>query len=179
MAKMFFKLGSILLFTMSLSCGYWFVSRQDRLPGGGKKVSIPVFQNRTQEIGLENVFTSALRNEFFRSKVIQVVSLDEADSEIQGIITSTSAEPLAHTEVPLSGRSSKILANEYRAKVDVSITLVRRSDQTILWQRNLSDGRQYSTGSDFVKNEDRQQEAFKKVALYLMEQAHDAMLEDF
>ena len=168
----------VVLASCFLSCGYGFVHLQNALPGGIKRISIPTFQNHTHESGLENKFTSDLRNEFFKSKIIEVVSRDEAEAEIQGVITAVSAESSAHSEKDLGGRAS-ILANQYNAKIEVSISLVRLSDKKVLWQRTLSDTRQYLTSEDILKNEAKQEEAFNKISVYLMEQTHDLMLEDF
>ena len=176
---MVLRIFAIGLFIVSLGCSYGFVTRQDRLPGGIRKVSIPTFSNRTHESGLENIFTTELRNEFFKSRIVTIVSTEQAEGEIIGVIGGVSTEPLAHSEEDLKGRSSKILANEYRAKMDVSISLVRLPSKEVVWERSFSDSRQYVTTNDLLKNEVKQQEAFKKIASYLMEQAHDAMLEDF
>ena len=167
------------LLIVCLGCGYGFVMLQDTLPGGVKRVAIPTFNNRTHEAGLENVFTQAIRNEFFKSKIVEVVAKEEAQAEIIGTINSIGIQSMAHSERDLSGRAKKILANQYSANVDVSVVLSRIPDKKILWERNLSDARQYITTEELLKNEVKQQEAFQKIALYLMEQAHDIMLEDF
>lgn len=172
----------LILFALSLlymGCGYGFVSLQDSLPGKVKKVSIPIFQNRTHEAALENVLTSDLRKEFFKSKIIEVVSSSEAQAEIQGVITSVSLNPVAHSEKDLSGRSSKVLANEYTATIEVSVSLVKISTKEVLWSRSFSNSRQYLANEEALKNEMRKREAFTKISVYLMEQAHDMMLEDF
>ena len=64
----------IILVLCHSSCGYHFSSVKDSLPGGIKSISIATFQNETHEAGLETVFTSALRNEFYKSKAVKVVS---------------------------------------------------------------------------------------------------------
>ena len=141
-------------------------------------MAIPTFQNLTSESGLENRFTADLRNEFFKSKIIKVVDHTEAEAEIKGTVNSISNESSAHSEKDLGG-VSKILANQYQAKVNVTILLVRLSDKKVLWQRSLSSSRQYVTGEDVLRNEEKQREAYTKISSYLMEQMHDLMLEDF
>jgi len=170
---------NFLFFLNALGCGYGFSTVRGPLPGGVKKVAIPTFQNRTHEAALENIFTSSLRDEFFKSRLVKVVNRGEAEAEIVGIINSISIEPFAHTEKELDGRSKKVLANEYNARAEVSISLIRLRDGAKLWERNLSDARRYATNEDLLQNEVKQQEAFQKVAVYLMEQAHDLMFEDF
>lgn len=173
------KIIIVLLPFLFTACGYGFSTVRGPLPGGVKKVAIPTFQNHTHEAGIENIFTSSLRDEFFKSKLVDVVDRKRADAEIIGIVNSISIEAVAYSERDLEGRAKKVLANEYNARADVSISLVRLRDREKLWERTLSDARRYVTDENLLKNEVKQQEAFQKTALYLMEQAHDLMFEDF
>ncbi len=167
------------LFLLMTSCGYHFSTVKDTLPGGVRSVSIPTFHNGTKEAAIENVFTSALRKEFFKSKVIKVLEADKAEATIQGKITGLSIDSTAYEEKTFQSRGSKILALEYNTNVSVDITLKRNKDNKILWTRSISDSRRYSSSEDLLKNETKQREAYAKVATYLMEQAHDMMFEDF
>ena len=160
-------------------CGYHFVAVKDSLPGGVKSVFIPTFQNQTKEAGIENTFTSALRNEFIKSKAIRVLDRDQAEGEIVGKVMQLSLEATSHQEKNLEERGTKILAREYSASVTVEISLVRKKDQKIIWSRTLSDSRRYSSAEDLLINETKQREAFDKISVYMMEQAHDQMFEDF
>ena len=160
-------------------CGYHFSVVKDSLPGGVKSVFIPTFQNYTKESGIENTFTSALRNEFIRSKAIQIVDRDQAEGEIVGKVMQLSLEATSHEEKNLAERGTKILAREYNASVTVEVSLIRKKDQKVLWSRTLSDSRRYSSAEDLLVNETKQREAFDKISVYMMEQAHDQMFEDF
>lgn len=168
------------LFLVFISgCSYHFSTLKDSLPGGVKTVSIPTFRNETNEAAVENIFTSSLRNEFFKSKIIQVIDSENAEAEIKGRIMNVQIHPTAYSEKTFQGRGSKILALEYDANVSAEISLIRKKDKKILWSRILSDSRRYASTEDLLNNETEQQEAFGKIASYLMEQAHDMMLEDF
>ncbi len=173
----------VLLFLFVLlwieGCGYHFATVKEFLPGGIKSVFIPTFQNRTKEAGIENTFTSALRNEFIKSKAIQVVDRDAADGEIVGKIMQLSLEATSHEEKNLQERGAKILAREYSANVTVEVSLIRKKDQKVLWSRTLSEARRYSAAEDLLTNETKQREAFEKISVYMMEQVHDQMFEDF
>ncbi|MBI3019395.1 MAG: LptE family protein [Deltaproteobacteria bacterium] len=174
------KIRAALLGMLCLSgCGYHFSTVKDYLPGGVKSIFIPTFQNHTKEAGIENTFTSALRNEFIKSKAIQVVDPDQAEGEIIGKVTQLSLEATSHQEKNLEERGTKILAREYSATVTVEVSLLRKKDRKILWSRTLSDSRRYSSAEDLLANETKQREAFDKISVYLMEQAHDQMFEDF
>lgn|SRR3989338_3917249 len=162
-----------------MQCSYHFYAVKDELPGGVRKVAIPTFENNTHEAGIETVFTSALRTEFYKSKTIQVVEKEAADGIIIGRIRSIGFQPTAHSERTFGGRDTKILALEYDVNVSAEITLIRRSDQKVVWTRTLSDARRYQSTEDLLQNETRQREAYAKVAAYLMEQAHDTLFEDF
>ncbi|MBI3017330.1 MAG: hypothetical protein HYY62_04980 [Deltaproteobacteria bacterium] len=173
------KIGILLTMLSLFGCGYHFATVKDSLPGGVKSVFIPTFQNRTKESGIENMFTSALRNEFIKSKAIQVLDRDQAEGEIVGKVMVLSLEATSHQEKNLEERGTKILAREYSASVTVEVSLIRNKDQKVLWSRSLSDSRRYSSAEDLLVNETKQREAFDKIAVYMMEQVHDQMFEDF
>ncbi|OGQ33614.1 MAG: hypothetical protein A3A72_01880 [Deltaproteobacteria bacterium RIFCSPLOWO2_01_FULL_38_9] len=162
-----------------VACGYHFYSVKESLPGGVKRVSIATFKNDTNEAGIENTFTSALRNEFFKSKVIKIVDSQKAEAEIIGRVKQISIDPTAQSEKQISSRGTKILALEYNVNVSVDVSLIRRQDQKVLWARTVSDYRRYSAGENLLQNETKQREAFEKIAVYVMEQAHDMMFENF
>lgn len=161
------------------ACGYHFYAVKNELPGHVRKVAIPTFKNETVEAGIENEFTSALRNEFFKSKSVAVVSEVEAQGILLGTIKHISMDPTAHSEKTFNNRGTKILALEYNANVTVEVVLVDAKSHLPIWTRSMSDARRYSSNEDLLQNETRQREAYGRVATYLMEQVHDVLFEDF
>src|SRR5210317_524187 len=76
-------------------CGYKF-SGGGGLPGGIKKISIGVFENRTNESGLENQIPNDLIYQFGRFQNITLTKKDNSEAHLTGIIKSASTEALSY-----------------------------------------------------------------------------------
>jgi hypothetical protein len=88
-----------LLFSLLLSsCAYNIGQKFRSLPGGYQKLSIPVFKNKSMEPGAEAIVTSALKEEFFRSTVLKVVSDNEAEVRLEGQVDTLKFDSMAIKE---------------------------------------------------------------------------------
>lgn len=76
------------------ACGHYQLGHGNRtLPGGYDRVSVPMFLNKTHEVGIETYFTEALRLEFERSDLAKVVDRKDAQVVLEGVITHLSIVP--------------------------------------------------------------------------------------
>jgi hypothetical protein len=128
-------------------------------------VAIPVFSNKTQEVGLETYFTDSLRVEFERSHLAKIVSKNDAQMIVEGTITRmlivpigaqldyTSTTLLTPNPVinPQTGISSSnplpstaILNSQYNITVDVHIDARKASDHSVIWSSDFESQRQFS-----------------------------------
>src|ERR1700677_2748110 len=79
---------------ITAACGsYQFGKGARTIPGGYDRVAVPMFVNKTKEIGIEPYFTESLRTEFERSHVASVTSVADAQLVIEGVITSVTYTP--------------------------------------------------------------------------------------
>ena len=126
-------------------------------------MAVPMFVNRTQEVGIEPYFTSALRTEFERSKTAVVTSRVDAQLVLEGTITSVTytptiqiknsstslIEPPSHQiAVPVPGGTpalqknplpnTTVLNTQYQVVVAIKLVARKNSDQTILWASDFS-----------------------------------------
>jgi hypothetical protein len=69
---------------------YHFGHYKRALPGGYDRVAIPMFVNKSEEVGIEAYFTESLRTEFERSRLAKVTSKNDAQVILEGTITGTS-----------------------------------------------------------------------------------------
>jgi hypothetical protein len=79
------KLGLLLSLT---ACAYHFGAVKRNIPGSYDRVAVPVFKNRTPEVGLEVPFTKSMVEEIERGHIASVVSRDESQVVIEGEITN-------------------------------------------------------------------------------------------
>lgn len=168
-------------------CAYHLGSADRSLPGGYRQVSIPVFRNLSQEVGIEVSFTNALITEFERSRSGKVVEPAQSEVQIEGEITSL--QYLSDTNK--SGGTlptGAVLTTEYQIQAKVKVTVRRVSDRSILWEGSFSRDRTYvapqvtQAGLNTVNplyNLSARRQNIEIMASDMMSEAHDRMTENF
>ncbi len=81
-----------LLAPVAAGCGY---SLRGNLPRHLKTVAVPIFANRTREPAVENIITQAVVEAFSTNGRLHVVRPEEADSILEGEITSYDLQSVA------------------------------------------------------------------------------------
>ncbi len=108
-------------------CGYHFPGEGSGLPGGGKRVVVTRFENRTHSPGVENDVMEGLLLEFARRGQFQVVrDQAEADLVLEGAVTSLETRPVAFS------KSDETL--QYETIMTVSASLRDPRSNTIVWR---------------------------------------------
>jgi hypothetical protein len=77
------------------SCGYALVGRGTALPPDIRSIRIPVFDNASNEPGIENVVTREVKAMFIRDGRLEVVEGTGPDSALTGVIEKYELKPLA------------------------------------------------------------------------------------
>jgi hypothetical protein len=182
---------------------YQFGHGKRMLPGGYDRVSIPVFSNKSHEVGVESYFTSSLRTEFESSRLATVTSKSEAQVTLEGEIISVSFTPsvqfnsssneLVGPNLRLGGTentmpSDTVMSKEYLAQVSVKIIARKMSDNTVLWQGDFSGQKVYLApllgkpslnDSNSIYNQRSRQDTVSRLAVEMMSEAHDRITENF
>ena len=146
---------AILLAATAGGCGY---SLRGNLPDHLKTVSVPMFRNRTSEAGAESTITAAVVNAFTSSGRLKVVSLDDADSVLDGEITGYQVQSLTY--------DSKLNLRSYRLTVTMNVRFrdLRRAE--ILWQQDsLVEEVSFDVAGQVSDTISREQGATKQAAL--------------
>jgi hypothetical protein len=136
-------------------CGY---SLQGNLPDHLKSVSVPVFKNRTTEAGAESTITAAVINAFTTNGRLKVVSLDEADSVLDGEVTGYQVQSLTY--------DSSLNLRSYRLTVIMNVRFrdLRRTE--LLWQENgLVEQVSFDVAGQVSDTISREEGAVKQAAL--------------
>jgi lipopolysaccharide assembly LptE-like protein len=163
-------LSAILIFSTACAT-YHFGKGARALPGGYDRVSVPMFANKTQEVGVEPYFTEALRLEFERSHIASVTSEVDSQLVLEGIIESitylqsnpiTSQSTTLITPHPFSvpqqvspgvvqpvpvtnplPNYASIYA-QYVVQVKILLNARKNSDHSILWSSEFVSSRPYN-----------------------------------
>ncbi|MBW2100174.1 MAG: hypothetical protein JRG68_05320 [Deltaproteobacteria bacterium] len=159
------------------ACGYHFEGGGD-LPAGGRNVFVGVFENRTSETGLENIFTNALINEFTRSK--RFAGREKADALLSGVISSMSIETISHGD-----SSHTSLERRVKIWVDLKLTAFDRnasenSGSRVIWiRKGMTDIETYDVDDDKLVTEQNKKEAISTLSKRLAESVYNRLTEDF
>ena len=116
----------IVLWLVMASCGYRF-SGGGELPGDVKKLNIRVFENRTNENGLETRIANDLINQFIRFDSVRIADKSSADASLTGIIRSVRSVTISHSDATTSA--------ERRIQVIIDLKLTS-AEGTLLWSAN-------------------------------------------
>jgi hypothetical protein len=180
---------------LTSGCAYRLGSPDRTLPGGYKQISIPMFKNLSQEVGIEVYFTNSLIQEFERSKIARVVDPNLAEAVIEGEIESVTYTPSGQnqgtTTVTSSGPqlpTGAVLAAQYQILVTVKITMKRNSDKSVLWTGSFNGERTYiapqvlSAGINTVNplyNLSARRQNIQALSGEMMQEAHNRITENF
>ncbi len=179
----------ILIFAF-LGCGYQFGPRDRSMPGGFKKVAIPMFKNRTQEPIAETYFTNALLQEFQKSKFAEVVSKNLAEVIIEGEIVSINykGEGLLKAGDLSNLPQETDLATSYVITLDCDVRARSVHDGKILWQSRFRGDKNYSAprittpglnSANPLYNVSARRQNLELMAQNLMAEAYARMTENF
>ncbi len=173
-----------------VGCGYSFGPKDRSIPGGYKKIAVPIFKNKSQEVGIEMSFTNSLLQEFQRTKVAEVVPESLAETVIRGEITSvkyvgdSSLKAGDANTLPLD----TVLWSGYAIVLEVSVVLVRAFDNKVLWQSTFRGEKSYSApqitraglnSANPLYNLSSRRQNIDLMAQDLMAQAYNRITENF
>lgn len=169
-----FALIICLLVGMSLAgCGYHAPGTEDKWVGeGGRTLRVELFENHTSEPYLDTILADEITAQFARSRLVEMTEQrDAADLLVTGTIMSFSSLALAY--------NPKDNISEYRAQLTANAKLLRRSDNTVLWQGNLSRSETYSSRDDKSLQRTSESLAARVAARRMAEDFMARLLEDF
>ena len=136
-------------------CGY---SLQGNLPDHIKSVAVPVFRNRTTEPGVESTISSAVVNAFTTNGKLRVVSLDAADSMLEGEIIGFEVQSLAF--------DSRLNLRSYRLAVTMNVRFRDLKKSAMLWeQQGLREVVDFQVAGQVSDTVSREEGAVKQAAV--------------
>ena len=160
-----------LIVLLLIGCGYHFAGTGGQAPGDIKSIAIDVLQNNTAEIGLENVFTNAIINQFVQWKRLPIKPRKEAGGVLGGAITGINTQEVSHVD------SQKTLTT--RLTITLKITVKSVETDEILWQRNYSYYEDYVETGNALDTALLRRQAANEIAEYLAQKIYMDMFEEF
>ena len=163
----------ILLSFLAAACGYRFAG-QGTLPKGIERIYIQVFDNRTNQTGIERIVTNQVVFEFTRQRdTILTNSPQEAQAVLKGVVKSIRTATIS--------RVNTEIASERELIMTLNVKLVKQGGEVVWAANGLSERATYdvSPGADMLATNLNKNRAIARVARRLSERIFSQLTDDF
>jgi hypothetical protein len=164
------RLGVVALLLVSLwGCGYRPLGAAPPDSQVRPTLAIPLFANRTTEVGLEAIFATALINAFAQTRAVKVVPGDrDADLVLEGKVRSMDNASVAFDSITQS--------SVRRVSLRVEITLRRKKGDKVLWKDSQYLQEDYVVDPNYHLGEATKTEGIHRAAITLARRVLDKVL---
>jgi len=165
------RLGIMGLLVLSLwGCGYHPVGTATRLDNQMQPtLAVPLFGNRTTEVGLETVFANAMINAFAKTSAVKVVPGDrDADLVLEGKVRSMDNTSVAFQDVQHS--------TVRRVTLRIELTLRQKKGDKVLWKDTQVLQEDYVVDPNYHAGEATKAEGIRRAAVNLARRVIDKVL---
>lgn len=186
-----FALVSLLFLGLISGCGYTLNHRLQDTFRSPKGIFVPVFTNRTQEVGSEIIFTDALVRELL-SHGEKVATDDNKDTlKLRGTVTQIERAVEVQSAAGAKGlQVYQRVPDQIGVRVFVLMELVDPSTQAIKWSREFSSYRRVSAPLNRMMDSEAPsslglitesliENSYPTIARDLMRDVYDSMVEVF
>ena len=170
MKKILVLLAFFLVLSIAGSCGYKF-SGGGLLPGKTKLVAVKMFENKTFESGVENIFANALSKELMEKSDSEVVNFESADAYFTGVVKSISITTLTRTA------DDAVLERRVSAVIDLQMI---DKDGNILWfVKDFQGVEEYRVTTENLTDMASRTTGLRKISERIARKVVSRMLDDF
>jgi Lipopolysaccharide-assembly len=153
------------------ACGYRF-AQQDGLPGGTHRLFVSVFQNLTQETGVENIVTAALLSELTLRKTDELVgNLDNSDVVLSGVVEEVTIGTIASKK--------KDTASERRVTVTINVKLTKQEGGVVWPAKRFSDNQGYQVDDNPERTDQNRRDAIRLLSQRIAEKVVNRLSDNF
>ncbi|MCB0417772.1 MAG: hypothetical protein KDD39_08990 [Bdellovibrionales bacterium] len=172
-------------------CGYTLSHRlraEFRDPRG---IFVPVFDNMTDEVGAEIVFTNALIREITSRRKILLSTREKGALELHGVITDIRVEPTTLTDAGFKGlQGYQRIPSELGVRVNLALVLRDPKSGKIYWSHDFSGYRRVNAPTDRtydyqspssvgVATQSIYESEYPEIARQIVRDVYDEMVEVF
>jgi len=190
------NLSVVLFIVLSLlvngGCSSYVRGRGARtVPGGVRRLAIPIFKNKSMETGIEVYFTNALRNQMTLSQIVSLVEKTDSEAYIEGIVEEIAVQgggQIRRNQGYPNLPDNTVLNSQQTVSATARIRLVRTSDGVELWSGSFAGSRSYASPLvtlpvintvNPLYNLSARRQHIESLSNELMAEAHDRMTENF
>ncbi|MBI4403033.1 MAG: hypothetical protein HY537_02660 [Deltaproteobacteria bacterium] len=129
-----------------VQCGYTLRHRLKESFVNEKGIFVPVFDNRTDETGVERVFTNALIRELLSRREVIIADRSQAGLELKGAVERIDQGPTAFTDPGFRGlQPYRRLPTEMGVTVVLSLSLNDLRTGGRIWSQSFTGFRRVAT----------------------------------
>jgi hypothetical protein len=164
------RLGMLALLLVSLlGCGYHPMGAAPANLQARPTLAIPLFTNRSTEVGLENIFATEMVNAFAKTGAVKVIPGDRsAEYVLQGKIRSLENSSIAFNSVTQS--------TVRRVTLRVDLTLTQEKGDKVLWKDTQILTEDYVVDPNYHAGEATRSEGIRRAAVNLARKVLDRVL---
>jgi len=164
------RLGVVVLLVVSLwGCGYRPLGAAPPDSQVRPTLAVPLFANRSTEVGLEATFATAMINAFAQTRAVRVVSGDrDADLVLEGKVRSLDNTSVAFDSITQS--------SVRRVTLRVEITLRQRKGDKVLLKDSEILQEDYVVDPNYHAGEATRSEGIRRAAVTLARKVLDKVL---
>lgn len=159
---------TILPLLLLVGCGYHPMGAE---PVGGARhvLAVPLFTNRSTEVGLESILSNALINAFAQSRAVKVTPYEAgADLVLDGKVFSVDNTSVAFNSVTQS--------TVRRVTVRVDLTLKKQDNGKVLWKDSEVLQEDYVVDPNYHAGEATKDEGLRRAAVNMARRVMDKVL---
>ena len=169
--------------SLAFGCGYHFRPVESPLNVHLDSIAIPPFSSSSSYAGIEDDFTTVVRQEFIRRSRVRLEEAKSAQAVLRGRLYSVTTEPLAYTitQQTIHGfLSTDTVTSSRILRVRLEITLTDTATEEIIWQDgNLTATASFQVSSDPLTTQHNQRLALISIARDLATQIYSRTIERF
>jgi hypothetical protein len=160
----------VLPLLLLMGCGYHPLGAEPSGPSiSTPTLAVPLFTNRSTEVGLEALFSNALLHAFAQTKAVKVTPYeDHADLVLEGRVQSVDNTSVAYQSVTQS--------TVRRVTVRVELTLKQRDNGKVLWKDAQVLQEDYVADPNYHIGEATRSEGLRRAAVNLARRVMDKVL---
>ena len=157
-----------LLLLLLMGCGYHPIGA-DPIGPTTHTIAVPLFTNRSTEVGLEAVLANALINTFAQTRAVRVTPFEEgADLILDGKVQSVDNTSVAYQDVTQS--------TVRRVIIRVELTLRRQENGKVIWKDTQVLQEDYVVDPNYHAGEATRAEGLRRAAVKMARQVMDKVL---
>ncbi len=164
------RLGVLWLLLVSLwGCGYRPMGAAPLDSQAQPTLAIPLFGNRSTEVGLETIFANELINAFAQTRAVKVVPGDrDAEYVLEGKVRSLDNSSVAYNSVTQS--------TVRRVTLRIELTLRQKKGDKVLWKDSQVLAEDYVVDPNYHAGEATRSEGIRRAAVTLARRVLDKVL---